>query len=130
MLTTAKTNEADQTIKAHYEIPLDLIGGQVVPHMPSTFLKLGKTVHYKSKDGKVEIEFPNGSPYLNTDGSPKTEVYSYEPPIELKVKGNFVGRCSITTPDGVKHGWPDSSSNTAVPNIAVPNTAGANHDVR
>jgi hypothetical protein len=107
--TLAQVTLANHAARADYEIHIDLLhGDDVVPHIPR-ILKLGKTVHYTSSAGVVEIEFTNGSPYLNPDGSPKREVYSYEPPIELRVGGTFMGLCYITAPDGVR--YPAVSSN-------------------
>ena len=68
----------------------------VLLHSPKE-MKLGKTVHYHSKRGEVEIYFRR-SPF----GSKKKEVTDQEPPLKLKVKGTFKARCYITTPDGRK----------------------------
>src|ERR1700756_3917996 len=88
---------------ADYEIPIDLLhDDDVIPHIPDP-LDFGKTVHYKtnSRIGQnadlVEVEFlDNGSPYLNPDGTAKTRVTSEDPPLELKLRGIFFGRCYIT----------------------------------
>jgi hypothetical protein len=134
MSTTPNTNIADQTAKAdqaapaYYEILVELKevsenDYEVVPHIPLR-LEFGKTVQYKSDDGngnyagKVEIEFPNHSPYLKHNGSEITEVTSNEPPLELKVRGIFFGRCYITH-NGVRYGW----------GPLYPG-AGGNHDVQ
>jgi hypothetical protein len=110
--------------KADYEILITLTRDlDVVPHVPAK-LKLGKTVHYRSRTGEVEIKFPNGSPYEYPDGRQKKTVTSNEL-LKLKRKGEFIGRCSITTPDGVIHGWPEYGSRTT-----PSNPAGANHDVQ
>jgi hypothetical protein len=125
MPTSAKANKADQAVIADYEIHVTLIDKQVVPQIPSS-LNCGETVHYKSDDGtgrnagEVKIKFlDNGSPYLNLDGSPKIEVSSNEPPLELSKRGIFTGRCYIRTPEGEEYGWG--------PNYPA---AGGNHDVR
>jgi hypothetical protein len=73
----------------------------VLLHSPKE-MKLGKTVHYHSKRGEVEIYFDNGSPFVNHNGSKKKEVDGNDPPLELKVPGTFKARCYITTPEGVK----------------------------
>ena len=128
MATMVNTHKADQTVKADYEILIELKevsenNYDVIPHIPDP-LKFGKTVQYKSDDGtghyagEVKVHFPNGSPYLNHDGSEKTDVTSNEPPLELKVRGNFMGNCSIKK-DGVTYGW-------LTGNIG----AGGNHDVQ
>jgi hypothetical protein len=113
-----------KTAKAYYEILITLTrDNDVVPHVPR-FLKLGKTVHYRSRTGEVEIDFADGSPYEDPSGRQKKKVTSNEL-LKLKRKGHFIGRCSITTPDGVVHGWPEYA-----PKTAGANTAGANHDVQ
>ena len=66
----------------------------VLLHSPKE-MKLGKTVHYHSKRGEVEIYFRR-SPF----GGKKKEVDGNDPPLKLKVKGTFKARCYITTPDG------------------------------
>lgn len=108
MSTTPNANKAD------HEILVMLQQGGPVPNIPA-IMKHGETVHYKSDDGKVEIEFhKNGSPFLNLDGSEKKEVTSDEPPIELKKKGDFTCTCFITTPDGKKIGWDGAGGNHVV----------------
>src|ERR1700738_4522986 len=106
MSPTAKANKADQAdppVKADYEIHVTLTK-QVVPRMP-TIMNVRETVQYKSDDGTgkdagvVTIEFPSGSPFLNSDGSEKTTVTSKDQPLKLSKKGNFTGHCYITTPD-------------------------------
>ena len=63
-------------------------------------------MHCSSKDGEVEIYFDvNGSPFRNQNGSVKTEIDSNDPPLELKVTGNFIGRCYIMTPGGSSIGY-------------------------
>jgi len=128
MATMANTHKADP-IEAYYEILIELKEVSennyvVIPHIPDP-LQFGKTVHYTSDDGagnyvgKVEIEFPSGSPYLH-NGSELKKVTSNEPPLELKVKGNFMGRCYVWK-DGVKWGWSLTDPRAV---------AGANHDVQ
>jgi hypothetical protein len=102
MATIAYTDKVDQPAKADYEILVELKEVSenyyevVVPDMPKP-LELGKTVHYKSKAGVVTIKFPeNNSPYDDSNGNPKTEVSSNEPPLELKRTGKFMGSCYIT----------------------------------
>jgi hypothetical protein len=119
MSTTAKAIKADQAVKADHEILVTLKDKEVVPHMPH-FMKLGETVHYKSKDGKVTIEFvDNGSPYEYLNGREKKKVTSKEPPLKLKKKGIFTGRCYIKTPEGEEYGWGPHY-----------HASGGNHDVR
>ena len=106
-------------IKAHYEIPVMLQDGGAIPHIPAV-LKFGDTVHYKSKDGEVTMEFlDNGSPYLDLNGNQVTTVTSNDPPLELKVRGVFTSRCFITPPGGTPIGW-----------SAEYPESGGNHDVR
>ncbi|MCU1251906.1 MAG: hypothetical protein JWQ49_4935 [Edaphobacter sp.] len=86
-------------------VELDQENNYVVAHFPGP-LKLGETVrcHTDTVGGVVEIYFNvNGSPFLNLDGSAKTEIDSNDLPLELKLPGNFIGRCYMTTPDGVVH---------------------------
>ena len=66
----------------------------VVLHAPKN-MKIGETVHCHSKRGKAEIYFRR-SPF----GSKKKEVDSNDPPLKLKVVGDFKARCYITTPKG------------------------------
>ena len=56
----------------------------VLLHSPKKEMKLGETVHYHSKRGKVEIYFRR-SPF----GSKKKEVDGNDPPLKLKVTGDF-----------------------------------------
>jgi hypothetical protein len=122
--TLAEANKANRVAKADYEILVELLHrDDVVPHIPDP-LDFGKTVHYKtnSRTGQnadlVEIEFHNGSPYLNLDGSPKMTVTSQDLPLQLEVKGIFFARCYITH-NGVRYGW----------SLAYPG-AGGNHVVQ
>ena len=108
--TLAQATLANHAARADYEIRIDLLhGDDVVPHIPDP-LDFGKTVHYKtnSHTGQnadlVEIEFHNGSPYLNPDGSPKMTVTSQDLPLQLEGKGIFFARCYITH-NGVRYGW-------------------------
>ena len=128
MATLANTHKADP-IEAYYEILIELKevsegNYQVIPHIPDP-LEFGKTVHYTSDDGagnyvgKVEIEFPDHSPYLKHNGTEMKVVTSNEPPLELKVKGEFMGHCYVWK-DGVRWGW----------SLTNPNLAGGNHDVQ
>jgi hypothetical protein len=104
-----------KAVTADYEILVKLQDGGAVPNLPA-FMKVGETVHYKSDDGEVTIEFhENGSPYLNADGSEKTEVSSNEPPTELKKRGNFTCHCFITPPRiGWRAGYPAFGGNHEV----------------
>src|SRR3982074_2875609 len=124
MSTIAKAAKPAKLLKADYEILITLTRDlDVVPHVPH-HLKLGKTVHYRSRTGEVKIDFANGSPYEYPDGRQKKIVTSNEL-LKLKRKGQFIGRCPMPTPDGIKHGWPEYSRNSTPDN----NPAGANHDV-
>ena len=97
-------------------VRLDSKQEYITANFPSP-VKLGETVICSSKDGEVEIYFNvNGSPFLNLDGSAKTEIDSNDPPLELKLPGNFIGRCYMKTPDGVLH--------TYDPNAIRPHTLG------
>jgi hypothetical protein len=102
--------------KADHEILVSLQQGSVVAHNLSAPLKLGETVHCSSKDGEVEIYFDvDGTPFRNQNGSLKTEIDSNDPPLELKARGTFTGRCYIIPPGGSPIGY---------------NGAGGNMDVR
>jgi hypothetical protein len=125
----AQANRANYVAIADYEILVEVKEVseevyEVIPHMPPDPLHFGKTVHYRSDDGhgnyvgKVEIEFPNHSPYLKHNGSEIKKVTSNDPPLELKVRGNFIGHCFVWK-DGVRLGW----------GLADPN-AGGNHVVQ
>jgi hypothetical protein len=112
------TKTKTKTAKAYYEILVTLTrANDVVPHVPHP-LKLGKTVHYRSRTGEVEIDFADGSPYEDPSGRQKKKVTSNEL-LKLKREGHFIGRCSIKMPDGVTYGWLTGKS-----------YAGANHDVQ
>ena len=66
-------------------------------------VNLGETVICRADDdeGEVEIYFNvNGSPFRNQNGSLKKEIDSNDPPLKLKVIGDFSARCYITTPKG------------------------------
>src|SRR5258705_4613121 len=90
---------------AHHEILVTLQKGGPVPNIPPS-MKVGETVHYKSDDGEVTIEFhKDGSPFLNLDGSEKNEVTSHEPPVKLNKAGKVTCRCFITPPGGSPIGW-------------------------
>jgi hypothetical protein len=110
-------------VKADFEIVANLVrdnNGQqhAVPDIPA-HIKFGKTVHYSSPDGDVRIEFlDNGSPFLDLNGSDKTEITSNDLPIKLSKKGKFTCRCFITPPGGAAIGWrpgdPKSGGNHVV----------------
>jgi hypothetical protein len=98
MSTIAK---AAKTVKADYEILVELQNGNPVPKIPAK-MKLGKTVHYTSNNGKVTITFPAlHSPFLNRNGNEKLKITSTERPIELTKKGTFSFSCLITPPPGM-----------------------------
>jgi len=102
--------------KADHEIRVALQpGGSVKPHGLTPGLKLGETVHCSSKDGEVEIYFDvNGTPFRNQNGSLKTEIDSNDPPLELKAKGTFTGRCYIIPPGGSPIGYDSAGGDMVV----------------
>lgn len=113
--------KAATTAKAYYEILVENQNGHPVPKMPAKKMKIGKTVHYSSSQGKVTIKFhAHQSPFLNRNGNEKLQVTSTEKPIKLSKKGTFSFNCLITPPPGAKN-----------PHYAVSNTpyAGGNMDV-
>jgi hypothetical protein len=124
MSTLAKAAKATHEI--HAKLVTDKDGEHAVPDIPKS-MRVGETVHYSSDDGagndagEVMIQFfDNGSPFLNQDGSPKTEIDSNDPPLELKLKGNFTCRCFITPPGAAAAiGW----------RVGDP-LSGGNHDVQ
>jgi hypothetical protein len=89
--------------KADHEILLTWREATGVLLHPPKEMKLGETVHYHSKRGEVEVYFRNRSPF----GSTKKEVDGNDPPLKLKVRGDFKARCYITTPKGVKLTYKD-----------------------
>ena len=104
--------------KAHtISVTLDNKKEYITANFPSP-VRLGDTVICSSKDGgEVEIYFDvNGSPFLNLTGGAKTEIDSNDPPQELKVPGDFTGRCYLQTPNGVLH--------TYDPDVIRPHTLG------
>jgi hypothetical protein len=110
MSTIAKAATTAKAAKAYYEIILvENKDGHYVPKMPAKKMKLGKTVHYSSNEGKVTIKFhAHQSPFLNRNGNEKLQVTSKEPPIKLSKKGEFSFDCLIT-PFGIKPNYiPDS----------------------
>jgi hypothetical protein len=117
-----QANRANQAANHEIRVELDQQNVYVVAHFPGP-MNLGETVQCSSNDGDVEIYFNvNGSPFLNLDGSAKTEIDSNDPPLELKLPGNFIGRCYLTTPDGVVH--------TYNPTLRRPSLAGGDMIVR
>ncbi len=117
-------------VKADLEIVANLVpdnNGQqhAVPNIP-TVMKFGETVHYSSPDGEVTIEFrddnnlPSRSPFLNPNGSEKTEISSNEPPIKLSKTGQFFCHCFITPHGKARIGWDKLNSPQS----------GGNHDVQ
>jgi hypothetical protein len=109
MPTTANITKADR------EILVSLQQGSVVALNLSAPLKLGETVHCSSKDGEVEIYFDvNGTPFRNQNGSLKTEIDSNDPPLELKARGTFTGRCYIIPPGGSPIGYDGAGGNMDV----------------
>jgi hypothetical protein len=94
MSTTAK---APKLATAYYEILVENKNGHPVPKMPTKKMKLGKTVHYSSNQGKVTIKFhAHQSPFLNRNGNEKLQVTSTEKPIKLSKTGKFSFDCLIT----------------------------------
>jgi len=91
----------------NHEIRVELQGGKMKTHgLTAADLKLGDTVNCSSEDGEVEIYFDvNGTPFRNQNGSPKTEIDNNDPPLELKAKGSFTGRCYIIPPAGAPIGY-------------------------
>jgi len=93
-------NKADQEILVQLQPD-----GSIKPHLNAPF-NFGETVHCSSKDGEVEIYFDvNGTPFRNQNGSLKTEIDSNDPPLELKARGSFIGRCYIIPPGGSPIGY-------------------------
>jgi hypothetical protein len=102
--------------KANHEIRVELQpGGSVKKPNFATPFNLGETVHCSSKDGEVEIYFDvNGTPFRNLNGSPKTEIDSNDPPLELKASGTFTGRCYIIPPGGSPIGYDQAGGDMIV----------------
>jgi hypothetical protein len=106
-------------------VELDQEKKYVVAHFPGP-MNLGDTVRCRTTTvgGVADVYFDeNGSPFLNPDGSAKTEIDSNDPPLPLEVQSDptgFKGRCEITTSDGVVH----------IYNPIHPHTAGGNMVVR
>ena len=118
MPTTANLNKVANTTnfsnlkKTHKVntilVTLDQKQQYITANFPSP-VKLGETVrcHTDTVGATVEIYFDvNGSPF----GTAITEIDSNDPPLELKVPSPpnhpFIGRCYMTTSDGVVHRYP------------------------
>jgi hypothetical protein len=100
----------------NHEILVELQGGKMKTHgLTASDLQLGDTVHCSSKDGVVEIYFDvNGTPFRNQNGSLKTEIDSSDPPLALKAKGSFIGRCYIIPPGGAPIGYDSAGGDMIV----------------
>ena len=112
--------------KLHHEVKVKLKtnahGTSAVPDIP-TDMHQGDTVHYsrfEDAPGLVTIVFnPGSSPFVDSNGKEKTEVFSTDPPLELMKKGTFACICSVTLPGEAPTVWgPDMPE------------AGGNHIVR
>ena len=98
--------------KVHHEVKVKLEtnshGTFAVPEVPVS-MKSGDTVHYSTFEdapGIVTIVFnPGSSPFVDSSGQEKTEVFSTDPPLELMKKGTFACICSITLPGKAPTGW-------------------------
>jgi hypothetical protein len=64
----------------------------------------GDEIRWLSDDGDVEVEFHVGTPLLGgvTKGDSNFRTVG-------DVREKFDYTCTVTTPDGRKHGWPESS---------------------
>jgi hypothetical protein len=118
MSTIANAAKANHEI--HAKLVTDKDGQHAVPEIPAN-MKIGETVHYSSDAGDVRIEFlDNGSPFLDLNGSDKTEITSNDLPIKLSKTGIFTCRCFITPPGAAAAiGW----------RLGDP-LSGGNHDVQ
>jgi hypothetical protein len=100
------------SIKADHEILVTLQtnahGAFAAPALPPEML-FGETVHYSRSGGGpglVTIEFnPGNSPFVDSDGKEKTEVFSTDPPLKLMKRGTFSCICALTLPGEVPTGW-------------------------
>ncbi len=87
-----------------------------VPFVPTPLAK-GTVVHYSSPDGDVRIEFVGDptnntkplTPFLDSNGSPKTAITNADPPMELSQTGDFFCRCFITPKGKQTIGWGPNS---------------------
>jgi len=119
--------KADHEIDVNLEMHSDGFTHAVPRNIPEIMFQ-GETVHYRSTDGEVSIEFSERdlshagssfcSPFLDTNGGEKTVISSTEGPIKLSNRGIFFCHCFITPPGGAKIGWspdsPLSGGNTVV----------------
>ncbi len=102
---TPITTPTTTPIKADHEITITLDGSNAVPG-PIPQMAVGETVLYKSKDGKVRIQFPDRSPF-RTDNVLGTSVPGSA--VLTLVSGSAGGtlecRCFLTLPNGQEVGW-------------------------
>ena len=98
--------------KLHHEVKVKIKtnpqGTSAVPDIP-TDMHQGDTVHYSRFEdgpGLVTIKFnPGFSPFVDSSGKEKTEVFSTDPPLELVNQGKFACICSVTLPGEAPTAW-------------------------
>lgn len=96
----------DHTIKITLDdrgnpVPLSADGKSRETHRA---VKASDRIRWISDHGEVEVGFPAATPLADgmTTGNATFRVVA-------PVSGAFEYRCTLTTPDGRKHGWPVSS---------------------
>jgi hypothetical protein len=96
--------------RANHEIRIRLVGGKDAIASKAAGLKVGQTVHYKSRDGAVRVVFPKLSPF-RTDKRKITQVRGSRSKgsriLTLKSSGSFPFRSFIKPPgkrkwDGIR----------------------------
>jgi hypothetical protein len=97
--------------KLPLEIEIKLVNGKdVIPTLPDD-MRVGQSVHYSSKAGDFEIEFPPSggvTPFSAGDASFTVQGTRAEgsPILVLQNAGEFTCRCSLKLPNGDRLGWP------------------------
>src|SRR5580704_4666930 len=96
---------ADHEIDIKLEKHADGILHAVPKNIPLPMF-VGETVHYRSWDGEVSIEFndldlsdarsPCHSPFLDPNGNELRVVKSTDDPTKLSNRGIFFGHCFVT----------------------------------
>ena len=91
----------------------DQHGEHAIPRIPIPgAMQVGDTVHYVSTDGKLQVEFPSGSPFK--DGM---SIVTGPQSLTLERGGLFECRCSLTFQDRVIKWSPENLQSGGVHDI-------------
>jgi hypothetical protein len=83
-------------------------------------VKHNDEIRWISRHGTVDVEFPGGTPFAQEvkHGDGQFRAVAAD-------EGKFTYNCTITTPDGKKHGWPQTPEGGGTVEVGTGSRTGA-----